>query len=75
MLLRADLHKLFDDGYLTITTDHRVEVSPLLREEFHNGLIYYDLHGERLSTLPARLDERPSKEYLLWYNEHVYKAG
>lgn len=27
ILLRADLHRLFDQGYLTVTIDHRLEVS------------------------------------------------
>ena len=37
LLLRADMHKLFDDGYLTITPKLIVEVSPRIREEFSNG--------------------------------------
>lgn len=75
LLLRADLHKLYDEGYLTVTEDYRVEVSPALREEFNNGRIYYELHGKRLASLPERAMERPAKGYLLWHNENVYKAG
>jgi len=75
LLLRADLHKLYDEGYLTVTDEYRVEVSPSLREEFHNGRIYYDLHGKRLASIPGQATERPAREYLLWHNENIYKAG
>ncbi len=72
LLLRSDLHTLFDRGYMTVTPDLRVQVSRKLREEFHNGRIYYDLHGHELKVLPDRFDERPSGEYLAWHNENVY---
>jgi putative restriction endonuclease len=32
LLLRSDVHTLFDAGYLTIDTRHRLRVSPLIRE-------------------------------------------
>ena len=47
LLLRSDLHDLFDLGYLTVTLDHRVEVSRRIREEFENGRHYYALHASR----------------------------
>ncbi len=75
LLLRADLHKLYDEGYLTITEDYHVEISPALREEFHNGRIYYELHGKRLASLPERPLELPGRDYLRWHNVNVYKAG
>jgi putative restriction endonuclease len=40
LLLRSDLHILFDDGYLTVTEDLKVEVSKRIEEEFHNGREY-----------------------------------
>jgi putative restriction endonuclease len=75
LLLRADLHKLFDDGYLTVTPEYRIEVSAAIREEFHNGKVYYALHGQRLISLPDHSAERPDPHYLEWHNEKVYKAG
>lgn len=51
LLLRSDLHKLFDTGYLTITQDHRVEVSGRIREEFENGREYYRFRGSKLLIL------------------------
>jgi HNH endonuclease len=45
VLLRADLHRLFDQGYVTITPEYRLEVSPRLKEDYRNGRSYYPLHG------------------------------
>ncbi len=71
LLLRADLHRLFDQGYLTVTPDHRLEVSRRLREDYHNGRSYYPLHGAEL-RVPTRVEERPALEYVQWHNEHVF---
>ncbi|MFO0454147.1 MAG: HNH endonuclease [Pseudomonadota bacterium] len=71
VLLRADLHRLYDKGYLTITPDHRLEVSARLREDYSNGRTYYPLHGQAV-RLPAAVGDHPSREHLTWHNEHVY---
>jgi len=52
LLLRADVHLLFDEGYLTVTPDYRVEVSGRIKEEFDNGGMYYAFQGQQIS-LPA----------------------
>jgi putative restriction endonuclease len=74
LLLRSDLHKLFDAGYMTITPEFHVEVSSRIREEYHNGKEYYAMHGKKLAIIPASARDRPSKEYLRWHNEEMYKA-
>src|SRR5258706_5120751 len=38
LLLRRDIHSLFDAGYVTVTPDLRFEVSRRIREEFENGI-------------------------------------
>ena len=73
LLLRADLHILFDRGYVTVTRDHRVEASKRLKEEFDNGEEYYRMHGRRLEILPGSEDEMPAPEFIDWHNEHVFK--
>ena len=46
ILMRSDLHKLFDEGYITIDpSDRKISVSSRIREEFENGKEYYRLHG------------------------------
>jgi len=75
LLLRADLHLLFDRGLLTITDDYRVEVSQRIKETYNNGKEYYRFHGERLieEVLPEHPAERPSAEYLSWHQNSVFR--
>lgn len=72
LLLRTDIHTLFDRGYLTINEQYQVEVSSHLKEEYGNGKIYYAYHGKNLANLPSNPFERPSKEAIEWHNEQVY---
>ena len=73
LLLRADLHRLYDKGYLTITPEHRVEVSTRLRIDYQNGRAYYPLHGQLL-RLPTATGDHPSGAFLAWHNENVYRG-
>jgi HNH endonuclease len=73
LLLRSDVHTLFDLGYITVTPDYKIEVSQRIKAEFENGRDYYALHGKALSNLPERLEQRPSAEYLGWHNESKFK--
>jgi putative restriction endonuclease len=74
LLLRSDLHILFDRGYLTVNPDLQVEVSRSIKEQFSNGREYYALHGKPLSVLPASSADRPSATFLEWHNNQVYKG-
>ena len=71
VLLRADVHRLFDQGYLTITPAHRLEVSHRLREDYSNGRSYYPLHGATVEV-PTAPELQPDTAYLRWHNERVY---
>lgn len=73
LLLRSDVHKLFDHGYIGVTTDLRVEVSNRLREEYQNGRSYYPLHGSQL-ILPPELKDRPDPELLSWHLNEVFRG-
>lgn len=73
LLLRADIHQLFDKGYVTVTEDLRFVVSPRLKADFGNGKTYYPLHGDRL-RLPAAAEHRPAAEFLRWHNERVFRG-
>jgi putative restriction endonuclease len=72
LLLRADLHQLFDAGYLTITRDHRIEVSRRIAEEFDNGKEYYAMHGQGLQVLPPDASDRPSQSFVDYHNDAIY---
>ena len=73
LLLRADLHRLFDTGYATVTSDLRLEISSRLRDDYHNGRSYYPLHGSRLHV-PPTAPHRPEKTFLEWHNERVFRG-
>jgi len=74
LLLRSDLHRLFDRGYITVTTDFRIKVSPRLKEEYKNGRSYYPFDGHLLDHLPPVPADHPSRDYLIWHNENVFRS-
>ena len=45
LLLRTDVHQLFNLGYVTVSGDHHFQVSHRLNAHFENRRHYYDLHG------------------------------
>ena len=71
ILLRRDLHALFDRGYLTATPELRLEVSRRIREDWENGRDYYALQGQELRP-PEQPYPRPPVDLLRWHNENVY---
>lgn len=71
ILFRADIHKLFDTGYVTVTPDYHFEVSRRIKEEFENGRDYYKLHGTAI-RLPANPAHHPLVEALSWHNDQRY---
>lgn len=73
LLLRSDLHKLFDKGYVTVTPEHRLEVSRRLESEFNNGKEYLALHGRGI-VLPQNPADTPAREFLEWHNENRFVA-
>jgi putative restriction endonuclease len=73
LLLRRDIHSLFDAGYVTVTPDHRFEVSRRIREEFDNGRHYYALHGHRISA-PDAASQGPDPAALAWHNENCFRV-
>lgn len=73
LLLRSDVHRLFDKGYLTVTPGHRVEASRRMRDDFNDGESYMRLHGG-VVWVPDRPELRPDAETLRWHNENVFKG-
>lgn len=73
LLLRRDIHSLFDAGYVTVTPDLHFEVSRRIKEEFDNGRHYYELHGQTIHA-PEDALRRPDAEALRWHNEHAYRG-
>jgi putative restriction endonuclease len=73
LLLRSDVHRLFDAGYVTVTPEYRMEASGTMREDFNDGENYLKLHGREVWT-PEGEDVRPSPEFLRWHNERVFRG-
>lgn len=68
LLLRSDLHRLFDRGYVTVTPEYKLEVSKHLKGHFSNGKTYYPYHGASIAV-PKLISLRPDPELLRWHNE------
>ena len=68
ILFRADIHKLFDKGYVTVTPDYHFEVSRRIKEEFENGRDYYAMNGSAI-RLPENPAHRPATDALIWHND------
>ena len=73
MLLRRDVHRLFDLGYVTVTPDFKFAVSDELRERYENGKAYYALAGDAI-RLPADGEQAPNSEQLVWHGENVFRG-
>jgi len=73
LLLRADVHKLFDKGYVSVTPEYKFRVSRRLKDEFHNGEHYYQLQGQSI-WLPRTAEDRPALDRLEWHNDTVFKG-
>ena len=74
LLLRSDMHKLFDEGYITITPGLKIEVSSRIKEEFLNGKEYYQYHGKDLLALPNLEQNKPSPVYLEYHNSTIFRS-
>ncbi|RMD83027.1 MAG: HNH endonuclease [Candidatus Dadabacteria bacterium] len=71
LLLRSDIHRLFDKGYVTVSGDFRFEVSRRLKDDFENGRSYYPLQGRRI-CLPGNEAEYPDRVALAWHADNVF---
>ena len=72
LLLRSDLHRLYDRGYVTVTPDYVFRVSDRLRDEFQNGRTYYQMDGAKIAV-PERELWWPNREFLEWHEREVFK--
>jgi putative restriction endonuclease len=71
--LRSDIHRLYDQGYVSIRPDHVFVVSKQIREQFENGRDYYALNGRKL-IVPSILTSQPSSEALDWHYSKRFRG-
>ena len=72
LLLRSDVHILFDNGYLGIDEHHKLHVSPRLWTDFGNGKEFYSKAGDQIA-LPERRQDRPARDAVQWHMDEVFK--
>ncbi len=64
LLMRADMHILFDKGLIGVDADYKIRISPQIRESYLNGKVYYEHDGQHLRSLPKDAALRPDRELL-----------
>jgi len=70
LLLRADLHNLFDRGLLTISARYVISIDPEVRRD----ATYRKFHGKKLQVLPEVTTKRPSRTLLeKHYEFHTHR--
>ena len=74
LLLRSDLHRLFDRGLVTIEPEALTfRVSDRIRDEYSNGRVYYDLADKPLLVLPSSAEHRPNREFLAFHRSSIFR--
>lgn len=73
ILLRSDIHKLYDRGYVTVDPDYTFRVSDRLKDDFNNGKTYYEL-DKRQIWLPNDKNDWPSRENLEYHKAHRFNG-
>lgn len=71
ILLRKDIHSVFDAGFATFDENRRFVVSPKVKEIFNNGHEYRRLHGKKM-RMPINPEWAASEEFLAWHRNEKY---
>jgi putative restriction endonuclease len=71
LLLRSDVHTLFDRGYVTVRPDYTFVVSRRLKDEWNNGRSYYALAAKRI-FVPQQANCQLDSRLLEWHSEEVF---
>ena len=78
ILFRADIHRLFDQGLVTVTDDYRFVVSKRLKELYDNGRAYYELEDLMKQKggihLPKEKTFHPDPDRLRWHSKNRFVA-
>jgi putative restriction endonuclease len=72
ILMRSDLHRLYDRGLVTVEPDLTFRVSRSLERDYSNGKMYYAMEGKSISS-PKRVEARPDPKLLEWHASEVFR--
>ncbi len=73
LLMRADLKRLFDAGYLGVNPERRIRVSQRLASDYGEAAGYTELEGREIA-LPEASHDRPRREFLAWHMKTVFRG-
>ena len=73
LLLRSDLRRLFQRGYISISPEYTVMVSPQLEQDYKDANSYQELDGRQLHV-PIQPVHRPRREFLQWHVARVFRS-
>lgn len=74
LLLRADVHVMFDRGLLGVHPDRKtLQVSSRLRTTFGNGEEFYQREHQPI-RLPTVRADRPAADFLTWHMDTVLRS-
>lgn len=71
LLLRTDVHRLYDKGYVTVTPDGRFLVSRRLKDDFDNGEPYRPFN-DKIIWLPEDSSKQPNRKSLEWHADTIF---
>lgn len=71
LLLRSDVHTLFDLGYLGVNERYELQVSRRLGEEWGNGREFYDRAGQPI-RIPDAQANRPDRRAIEWHMDTIF---
>jgi putative restriction endonuclease len=71
IMLRKDIHAIFDESFATIDPDGKFQVSQRVRTVFNNGHEYLKLVGKPI-FVPANAAYRPAFDRLEWHRQNVF---
>lgn len=71
LLLRSDVHRLFDAGYVTVTPNGHFLVSRRIKDDFDNGEPYVPYHGQQI-WMPKDPRRQPDRLQLEWHADEVF---
>ena len=71
LLLRSDLRRLFDQGYLTLNDDFTIRVSSHLQRDYPESDVYRALDGTSI-RIPDQFEHQPRSAFLDWHRRRVF---
>ncbi|MBI1332783.1 MAG: HNH endonuclease [Armatimonadetes bacterium] len=74
LLMRADIHILFDRGLIGMDEDYRIRISPQIREQYLNGRVYYEHDGQLMRSIPKDEELRPDRDLLKVRMDEMFVA-